>query len=110
MLELTKMFMNTMQVVVNASTEGQSVGSTTGFVGQAFPLLVPQPHLFHECLAEQCFQYAGGSECQHMNYTCFNPPKTFVNAMQVVMNASTEGQSVGSTTGFVGQAFPLLLP
>ncbi len=46
MLQLTKTFMNAMQVVVNASTEGQSVGSTTGFVGQAFPLLVPQPHLW----------------------------------------------------------------
>ena len=46
MLELSKMFMSAMQVMVNASTEGQSVGSTTGFVGQAFPLLVPQPHLW----------------------------------------------------------------
>ena len=46
MLELSKMFMSAMQVVVNASTEGQSVGSTTGFVGQAFPLLLPQPHLW----------------------------------------------------------------
>ena len=35
-----------MQVVVNASTEGHSVGSTTGFVGQAFPLVVPQAHLW----------------------------------------------------------------
>ncbi len=34
------------QVVVNASTEGQTVGSTTGFVGQAFPLAVPQAHLW----------------------------------------------------------------
>ena len=46
MLKPTKTFMNTMQVVVNASTEGQSVGSTTGFVGQAFPLLLPQAHLW----------------------------------------------------------------
>ena len=46
MLELSKMFMSAMQVMVNASTEGQSVGSTTGFVGQAFPLLLPQPHLW----------------------------------------------------------------
>ncbi len=46
MLELSKMFMSAMQVMVNASKEGQSVGSTTGFVGQAFPLLLPQPHLW----------------------------------------------------------------
>ena len=72
MLELSKMFMSAMQVMVNASTEGQSVGSTTGFVGQAFPLLLPQPRLFHTRLAEQCFQYADGSECQHMKYTCLN--------------------------------------
>ena len=38
--------MFSLQVVVNASTEGQSVGSTTGFVGQAFPLTVPQAHLW----------------------------------------------------------------